>query len=120
MRKHDLRSIILSTAVVIRKLWTVFQVLKIAGKECRVFRLTFVGELGYEIHIDRDSALHVYEALTTVGKQFGLTDAGYRAIDSLSCEKGKKNILDRTNIFLWIFFSWDIEANTSGFLESQS
>ena len=66
-----------------------FQIIKIAGHECRIMRLTFVGELGYELHLDNESTVAVYEAISSMGYQFGLVDAGYRALDSLSIEKGK-------------------------------
>ena len=35
-----------------------------------------------------DSCIPVYLALTEAGKEFGMVNAGYRAIDSLSIEKG--------------------------------
>ena len=54
----------------------------------RAIRLTFVGELGWELHIPRDSAKSVYLSLLRAGQEYGVRNAGYRAIDSLSCEKG--------------------------------
>lgn len=57
----------------------------------RVLRLTFVGEMGWELHIPRDSCMSVYEALMEAGKKLGVANAGYRAIDSLSAEKGYKH-----------------------------
>lgn len=55
----------------------------------RAIRLTFVGELGWELHIPRDSCVPVYRAVMAAGARHGLVDAGYRAIDSLSSEKGE-------------------------------
>lgn len=52
-------------------------------------RLSFVGELGWELHIPRPSCVPVYRAVMTVGAKHGLVNAGYRAIDSLSIEKGE-------------------------------
>lgn len=52
-------------------------------------RLSFVGELGWELHIPYESCVAVYKALMDKGKRYGLINAGYRAIDSLSLEKGK-------------------------------
>jgi 4-methylaminobutanoate oxidase (formaldehyde-forming) len=51
-------------------------------------RITYVGELGYELHIPIEYALYVYEALWQAGKSYGLVNAGYRCIDSLRLEKG--------------------------------
>ena len=59
----------------------------VAGAPVRALRLTFVGELGWELHLPSEYTLHVYDALKSAGEAFGLCDAGYRAIDSLRLEK---------------------------------
>lgn len=51
-------------------------------------RLSFVGELGWELHVPRPACVPVYQAVMTAGAKHGLVNAGYRAIDSLSIEKG--------------------------------
>jgi 4-methylaminobutanoate oxidase (formaldehyde-forming) len=50
-------------------------------------RVTYLGELGYELHLPTEYAAHVYELLWAAGRDLGLADAGYRAIDSLRLEK---------------------------------
>jgi 4-methylaminobutanoate oxidase (formaldehyde-forming) len=50
-------------------------------------RVTYIGELGYELHLPSEYAAHVYELLWAAGRDLGLADAGYRAIDSLRLEK---------------------------------
>lgn len=60
----------------------------IHGTTVRALRVTYVGELGWELHIPVESALNVYEALSQTGAKFGIIDAGYRAIESLRLEKG--------------------------------
>ncbi len=50
-------------------------------------RLTYVGELGWELHIPTEYAAYVYENLWEAGADLGLIDAGYHAIDSLRLEK---------------------------------
>lgn len=61
-----------------------------------VFRLSFVGELGYELHIPRSSCEKVYKALMNCGKKYDIKLAGFRALYSLSCEKGRaKKLLFR-------------------------
>lgn len=52
-------------------------------------RLSFVGELGWELHIPKDACLPVYRAVMAAGAKHGIVNSGYRAIDSLSIEKGQ-------------------------------
>ena len=51
-------------------------------------RIGYVGELGFELYIPQEYAAHVYETLRAAGEQFGIADAGYRAIESCRLEKG--------------------------------
>jgi sarcosine dehydrogenase len=60
----------------------------IADAPVRALRVTYVGELGYELHVPVEFALTVYDALTAAGRSLGLAHAGYRAIESLRLEKG--------------------------------
>jgi len=62
--------------------------IRIAGAPVLAARITYVGELGWELHIPVEFAVTVYQALTEAGRPLGLVDAGYRAIDSLRLEKG--------------------------------
>ncbi len=50
-------------------------------------RLTYVGELGWELHMPVEYAVHVYKLLQEAGAEFGICNAGYRALDSLRIEK---------------------------------
>jgi 4-methylaminobutanoate oxidase (formaldehyde-forming) len=52
------------------------------------FRITYVGELGYELYVPVEFAGHVYETLWDAGQAVGIKNAGYRAITSLHLEKG--------------------------------
>ena len=54
----------------------------------RALRVTYVGELGWELHMPVDVAVTVYEALMAAGADLGLMNAGYRAIETLRLEKG--------------------------------
>lgn len=56
--------------------------------QVRAMRLSFVGELGWELHIPKDACLPVYHAVMAAGAKHGIINSGYRAIDSLSIEKG--------------------------------
>ncbi len=60
----------------------------IAGAPVIAFRLTYVGELGWELHIPTEYAITVYEALMRAGADLGIKNAGYRAIESCRLEKG--------------------------------
>ena len=51
-------------------------------------RVSFVGELGWELHIANESLVAVYRAVMEAGLEFGVVNASYRAIDALSIEKG--------------------------------
>ncbi|MGI8450795.1 MAG: GcvT family protein [Streptosporangiaceae bacterium] len=53
----------------------------------RATRITYVGELGWELLIPADLAGHVYDTLTGAGAGLGLCHAGYHALDSLRLEK---------------------------------
>ena len=59
----------------------------IAGVEALALRITYVGELGWELHCDNADAPAIFDALIDAGAAFGLRLAGYRAIESLRLEK---------------------------------
>ena len=63
---------------------------RISVASCPVLalRVTYVGELGWELHMPTDVAVTVYEALMVAGAGLGLVNAGYRAIETLRLEKG--------------------------------
>ena len=54
-------------------------------------RITYVGELGYELYIPAEQATHVYDRLVEAGKAFGLRHAGLKALASLRMEKGYRD-----------------------------
>ncbi len=54
----------------------------------RAIRIGYVGELGFELHVPSEYARHVYDLLADAGREFGIRDVGYRAVDSLRLEKG--------------------------------
>ena len=57
----------------------------------RASRITYVGELGWELYIPTEFVAHVYDALTEAGKDFDLAHAGYHALNSLRIEKGYRH-----------------------------
>jgi len=54
-------------------------------------RLTYLGELGYELYIPTEQALHVYDTIVETGKEFNLSHAGLKALGSLRMEKGYRD-----------------------------
>lgn len=54
-------------------------------------RITYLGELGYELYIPAEQAIHVYDRIVEVGAQFGLKHAGLKALASLRMEKGYRD-----------------------------
>jgi sarcosine dehydrogenase len=59
----------------------------IAGHAVRALRVTYVGELGWELHAPVTGLAAVYDAVMAAGEPHGLAPAGYRAIESLRLEK---------------------------------
>lgn len=57
----------------------------------RANRLTYVGELGWELLVPADIAAHVYDLLLAHGEGFGLRHAGYHALNSLRLEKAYRS-----------------------------
>ena len=57
----------------------------------RVHRVTYVGELGWELYVSADQAVHVFETLIEAGKQVGLKLCGLHAMDSCRIEKGYRH-----------------------------
>ncbi|MBS0578147.1 MAG: FAD-dependent oxidoreductase [Proteobacteria bacterium] len=54
-------------------------------------RITYLGELGYELYIPAEQAVHVYDRVVEAGRRFGLAHAGLKALGSLRMEKGYRD-----------------------------
>jgi 4-methylaminobutanoate oxidase (formaldehyde-forming) len=54
-------------------------------------RITYLGELGYELYIPSEQAVHVYDRLVKAGEPLGLRHAGLKALASLRMEKGYRD-----------------------------
>ncbi len=70
----------------------------ISGTSLRATRITYVGELGWELYLPVQDGAKVWSALIEAGKPFGAEPCGYRAIESLRLEKG--------------YLAWGSEINT--------
>lgn len=64
------------------------RILSLRTATVRALRITYVGELGWELHVPVEQTTSVYDALMDAGKEFGITNAGHYAINSLRLEKG--------------------------------
>lgn len=77
-------------------------------------RITYLGELGYELYVPAENALHVYERIVGAGKELGMRHAGLKALASLRMEKGYRDYghdIDNTDSVLeaGLGFAVDLE-----------
>lgn len=63
------------------------QVIEIGYARVQASRLTYVGELGWELYIPAEFAPHVFDRIIAAGERYGLAHGGYFAINSLRMEK---------------------------------
>lgn len=62
--------------------------LTIGAAPVKAMRVSFTGELGYELHIPTEYAAHVYGVLREADESSSIADIGYRSLNSLRMEKG--------------------------------
>jgi len=62
--------------------------IRIGGPTAIAQRVTYVGELGWELYLNPGWAVQVWDRLMAAGKKFGIRPGGYRVLDSLRMEKG--------------------------------
>lgn len=67
------------------------QEIDLAYAKVRASRITYVGELGWELYIPTEFATAVYDRVVEAGKAFDLKHAGYHALNSLRTEKGYRH-----------------------------
>jgi len=77
--------------------------LTIGAAQVYALRVSYVGELGWEIYVPPDTAQHVWDALWRAGRPLGLIAAGSGAMDSLRIEKGYRRL------------GFDLDANYTPF-----
>ncbi|SDA45009.1 GcvT family protein [Mesorhizobium qingshengii] len=68
--------------------WLTHQETKIAGRWAKLVRVSFAGELGWEIHTRVDDTAAIFDAVCAAGQKHGLKPFGMYALDSLRLEKG--------------------------------
>ncbi len=68
--------------------WLTHQSCQIAGRWCQLVRVSFAGELGWEIHTKIEDTPVIFDAVWAAGQKHGLKPFGMEALDSLRIEKG--------------------------------
>ncbi|MCJ7993917.1 FAD-dependent oxidoreductase [Rhizobium cremeum] len=68
--------------------WLTHQSAQIGGRWCQLVRVSFAGELGWEIHTKIEDTPDVFDAVWMAGKSHGLKPFGMEALDCLRVEKG--------------------------------
>jgi len=68
--------------------WMSVREVEIAGASVTALRVSFVGELGWELHVDDDKLVALYAALHDAGTDLGLRDFGSYALNAMRIEKG--------------------------------
>ncbi|HEY1690895.1 MAG TPA: FAD-dependent oxidoreductase [Polyangiaceae bacterium] len=82
-------------------------------------RITYLGELGYELYVPAEQASHVYDRLVEAGKAFGLRHAGLKALASLRMEKGYRDYghdIDNTDSVLEAGLGFAVDMKKPSFL----
>ena len=65
--------------------------IKIGSARVLCVRITYLGELGYELYVSAEHAVQVHDVLLEAGRPFGLRHAGLKALSSLRLEKGYRD-----------------------------
>ncbi|HSO38175.1 MAG TPA: FAD-dependent oxidoreductase [Labilithrix sp.] len=80
-------------------------------------RITYLGELGYELYVPAEQATHVYDRLVEAGKEHGLRHAGLKALASLRMEKGYRDYghdIDNTDSVLEAGLGFAVDLKKPG------
>lgn len=80
-------------------------------------RITYLGELGYELYIPTEQATHVYDRLVAAGAALGLRHAGLKALASLRLEKGYRDYghdIDNTDTVLEAGLGFAVDLKKPG------
>lgn len=80
-------------------------------------RITYLGELGYELYIPTEQALHVYDRLALLGEQVGLVHAGLKTLASCRMEKAYRDYghdIDNTDTVLEAGLGFAVDFNKPG------
>jgi 4-methylaminobutanoate oxidase (formaldehyde-forming) len=80
-------------------------------------RITYLGELGYELYVPTEQATHVYDRVVAAGERVGLRHAGLKALASLRMEKGYRDYghdIDNTDSVLEAGLGFAVDLKKPG------
>ncbi len=82
-----------------------------------VLRITYLGELGYELYVPAEHALHVYDCIVAAGPGVGLRHAGLKTLASCRMEKGYRDYghdIDNTDSVLEVGLGFAVDLDKPG------
>jgi 4-methylaminobutanoate oxidase (formaldehyde-forming) len=91
--------------------------LDIGFAQVRCIRITYLGELGYELYIPAEQTVHVYDRIVAAGERFGLVHAGLKALASLRMEKAYRDYghdIDNTDTVLEAGLGFAVDLKKPG------
>jgi len=80
-------------------------------------RITYLGELGYELYIPAEQTVHVYDRIVAAGAALGLVHAGLKALASLRMEKAYRDYghdIDNTDTVLEVGLGFAVDLKKPG------
>lgn len=77
--------------------WLSAREIKVAGHDIWAFRMSYAGELGWELHMPTAAMVDVYQALWAAGEAHGIADYGSFAMNAMRMEKAFKGAGELTN-----------------------
>lgn len=80
-------------------------------------RITYLGELGYELYIPAEQTVHVYDRLVAAGENYGLVHAGLKTLASMRMEKGYRDYghdIDNTDSVLEAGLGFAVDLKKPG------
>jgi 4-methylaminobutanoate oxidase (formaldehyde-forming) len=83
----------------------------------KAIRVTYMGELGWELYIPTEFSLHVFDTIVEAGEEFGLKHFGIQALDSLRLEKSYRdygNDIDNTDSPLEVGLGYFVDLDKPG------
>lgn len=100
------------------------RMIEVAGHRVRATRMSYVGELGFELLVPREAAGVVYDALLDAGHPHGIRPAGLSAVGSLRLEKGYRDLghdVDNTDTPMTAGLDWVSDLDKpGGFIGSEA
>lgn len=95
----------------------------IAGVDCKVYRLSFTGELSFELHHPADRSVELWRTLMELGEQFDIVPHGLEALEQLRLEKGHILIgvdSDYDSTPRRLHHGWAVNMNKGDFIGRQA